>query len=177
MLTPIPADRLTALRQQWQGTVPNPWGPRHHGPLTPILIPYQHGDGAVPIAISYYRWPDLLLILYVDTDLPTDLPLSERCATDPKPSVRALMPDLRDLLPEIWNDPPLPPDSLHQLTQESEYEGYPRLWEMLFDEGSTWNEITPPRQLIPDTEAEPPYTPDVNQFGLTPWQEEAPPLS
>lgn len=129
-------------------TIPSPWGDKHD-PVTVSRLPQTFGDGQQSVLVSFYGAPECVIEVMVDSDLPLDLGLEERCQECVEiRSFRDLMPQIWDLLEDTWSDPPLIGDfRTQQLNEELALEGNEgSMWELIRRDGSTWctgHPITP----------------------------------
>ena len=123
-----------------ENKIPSPWG-KIHSPVTTSRLPETFGDGKQLVFVSFYGAPECVIEVMVDSDLPLDLDLTERCQERVEiRSFRDLMPQIWDLCEATWSDPPLIGDyRTQQLIDEIELEGNEEsMWELIRRDGATW---------------------------------------
>lgn len=135
----IPARRFSRLKKRFEKRIRYRWQGKgwHH----PKLLPQQHGNGKQAVAVSFYAAPEVSLVVLVDSSLPLELPLEERCQSSN--SVRSFR-DLTDWVKDIFVDyqMPIPRARLRELRRE--IKEYPRdcddlnEWELAVRNGCTW---------------------------------------
>jgi hypothetical protein len=123
--------------------IPSPWG-RSHKPVTPARLRVTFGDAQQSVLVSFYAAPECVIEVLVDSGLPLDLDLEERCQQSVEiRSFRDLLPQLWDAYPDQWTDPPnLGRYRRQQLAEEqrllADGDDFPSLWDLLYPAGSTW---------------------------------------
>ena len=147
-LVSIAEGELARLREQYERPQQERWGwESDPSQCTPNLLPYKHGDGKQAMFLSFYSAPELAIIVLVDSALPGDLPLEQRCAVRPPPSFRGLLDQIYDLCEETWDDPPAGEYRLDELRRsqkecgemhDTDLDDLSSLWSVVIEGRSTW---------------------------------------
>lgn len=142
--TPIGKRHLSMLRAGYEKRRRSHWA-GNRGFETPRVLPWKHGDGRQAVALSFYNAPECVLVCLVDSSLPLEMPLEQRCATPPADSFRELLDRIYDLAEDNWSEPPVGRYRLRQLKSELKTENpgieaddLPSLWSLVIDGGGTW---------------------------------------